>query len=75
MLIQLVSSSYGAVVLDAIFPEAASREFLLYYHSESVHQTLTNSHDVTCRKRRLTIEFSKPYKCKPGDLETTIPAE
>lgn len=42
-----VPSSYRAIILNAIFPEAASREFLLHYHSESMHETLTNSHDIT----------------------------
>lgn len=55
-----VPSSYCAVVLNAIFPEAASREFLLYYNSESVHQTLTNSHDITWRTKQLSAQFSKP---------------
>lgn len=41
--------SYSAVVLNAVFPEAAGREFLLHYNSESVDQTLTNSHDITWR--------------------------
>lgn len=40
-------SSYSAVVLNAIFPEAAGWEFLLHYHSEAMDQTLTDSHDIT----------------------------
>lgn len=55
-----VPSSYRAVVLNAIFPEAASREFLLHYHSEPVHQTLTNSHDITWRKKQPPVQFSNP---------------
>lgn len=40
-------SSYSAVVLDAIFPEAAGGELFLDDDGESVDQTLTDSHDVT----------------------------
>lgn len=40
-------SSYCAVVLNAVFPEAAGREFPLHYNSEAMDQTLTNSHDIT----------------------------
>lgn len=56
MLKWLVTSSYGAVVLNAILPEAAGREFLLNNHSESMHQTLPNSHDITWRKIQLTVQ-------------------
>lgn len=52
-----VPGSHRAVVLNAIFPEAASREFLLHYHSDSVHQTLTNSHDITWRQKHLPVQF------------------
>lgn len=40
---------YSAVVLNAVFPEAAGGEFFLHYNSESIDQTLANSHDITWR--------------------------
>lgn len=69
--------SYGAVVLNAIFPEAAGGEFLLHHHRESMHQRLTDSHDIAWRKRQLTVTFSKPTSANlyPSKREETIPAE
>lgn len=40
-------SSYSAVVLNAIFPEAAGRELLLHHHSEAMDETLADAHDIT----------------------------
>lgn len=57
-------SSYSAVVLNAIFPEAAGREFLLHYHSEAMDQTLTNPHDVTWQEETANTSVMQTCTCK-----------
>lgn len=42
--------SYSTVVLNAVIPEAAGREFLLHDHSEAMDKTLTNSNNITWEK-------------------------
>lgn len=61
----LLISSYSAVVLDAFFPEATGGELLLHYHRESMHQTLTNSHDITWEEEtgKKQVHKSKGKSC------------
>lgn len=58
------SSSYSAVVLDTIFPEAAGGELFLDDDGESVDQTLTDSHDVTWSERAAHISQTEAVVSK-----------